>query len=165
MRYSFFKQTNNVTPPPLFSIHNTQNPPNLFLSIRDENQGTRKPRELQKTNEMRDCAMLEAESQGLRRCWADANSTCAFVILLFFSSSTQPSTFLYVDRGLQSPPSPQKQGGGGTLACGWGVGGESQFRRGAYTVVLLICTYFVFWSKRYEYCTAPIRVKGSTPVL
>ena len=40
-------------------------------------------------------------------------------------------------------PSPQKQGGGGTLACGWGVGGKSQFRRGAYTVVLLICTYFV----------------------
>ncbi len=40
-------------------------------------------------------------------------------------------------------PSPQKQGGGGTLACEWGVGGESQFRRGAYTVVLFICTYFV----------------------
>jgi hypothetical protein len=40
-------------------------------------------------------------------------------------------------------PSPQKQGGGGTLACRWGVGGESQFRRGAYTVVLFICTYFV----------------------
>ncbi len=40
-------------------------------------------------------------------------------------------------------PSPQKQGGGGTLACGWGVGGKSQFRRGAYTVVLFICTYFV----------------------
>jgi hypothetical protein len=33
-------------------------------------------------------------------------------------------------------PSPQKQGGGGTLACGWGV-------YGAYTVVLFICTYFV----------------------
>jgi hypothetical protein len=41
-------------------------------------------------------------------------------------------------------PSPQKQGGGGTLACGWGVGGESQFR-GAYTVVLFICTYFVVY--------------------
>ncbi len=40
-------------------------------------------------------------------------------------------------------PSPQKQGGGGTLACGSGVGGESQFRRGAYTMVLFICTYFV----------------------
>jgi hypothetical protein len=40
-------------------------------------------------------------------------------------------------------PSSQKQGGGGTLACGWGVGGESQFRQGAYTVVLFICTYFV----------------------
>ncbi len=39
--------------------------------------------------------------------------------------------------------SPQKQGGGGTLACGWGGGGESQFRRGAYTVVLFICAYFV----------------------
>jgi hypothetical protein len=44
-------------------------------------------------------------------------------------------------------PSPQKQGGGGTLACGWGVGGESQFRRGAYTMVLFICTYFVHHSK------------------
>jgi hypothetical protein len=43
-------------------------------------------------------------------------------------------------------PSPQKQGGGDTLARGWGVGGESQFRRGAYTVVLFICTYFVLCS-------------------
>jgi hypothetical protein len=40
-------------------------------------------------------------------------------------------------------PSPQKQGGGGTLACGWGGWEESQFRRWAYTVVLFICTYFV----------------------
>jgi hypothetical protein len=39
-------------------------------------------------------------------------------------------------------PSPQKQGGGGTLACGWGVGGSPN-SRGAYTVVLFICTYFV----------------------
>jgi hypothetical protein len=46
-------------------------------------------------------------------------------------------------------PPPQKQGGGGTLACGWGVGGESQFRRGAYTVVLFICTYFVTYNKFY----------------
>ncbi len=60
------------------------------------------------------------------------------------------STTVYAPLGLSQPlsrqrvfPSPQKQGGGGTLACGWGVGGESQFRRGAYTVVLFICTYFV----------------------
>ncbi len=46
-------------------------------------------------------------------------------------------------------PSPQKQGGGGTLACGRGVGGESQFRRGAYTVVLFICTYFVGRTQRH----------------
>ncbi len=55
-------------------------------------------------------------------------------------------------------PSPQKQGGGGTLACGWGVGGESQFRRGAYTVVLFICTYFVmpaFFSIRYRWVCQP----------
>jgi hypothetical protein len=49
-------------------------------------------------------------------------------------------------------PSPQKQGGGGTLACGWGVGGESQFRRGAYTMVLFICTYFVI----YTVCIVPV---------
>ncbi len=50
-----------------------------------------------------------------------------------------PNPFL----ACECAPSPQKQGGGGTLACGWGVGGESEFRRGAYTVVLFICTYFV----------------------
>jgi hypothetical protein len=27
-------------------------------------------------------------------------------------------------------PSPQKQGGGGTLACGWGVGGSSNSDEG-----------------------------------
>jgi hypothetical protein len=43
----------------------------------------------------------------------------------------------------ESVPLPPETGGGGTLACGWGVGGKSQFRRGAYTVVLFICTYFV----------------------
>jgi hypothetical protein len=43
-----------------------------------------------------------------------------------------------------SPP-PRNRGGGGTQACGWGVGGgpNSDEGRGAYTVVLFICTYFV----------------------
>jgi hypothetical protein len=60
--------------------------------------------------------------------------------------SVRPSSELGLSQSLSRQrvfPSPQKQGGGGTLACGWGVGGESQFRRGAYTVVLFICTYFV----------------------
>jgi hypothetical protein len=41
-------------------------------------------------------------------------------------------------------PSPQKQGGGGTLACGWGVGGSPNSDE-VHTlhVVLYICTYFV----------------------
>jgi hypothetical protein len=43
-----------------------------------------------------------------------------------------------------SPP-PRNRGGGGTRHTSLRVGGwgESQFRRGAYTVVLFICTYFV----------------------
>jgi hypothetical protein len=40
-------------------------------------------------------------------------------------------------------PSPQKQGGRGHTSLRVGGWGESQFRRGAYTVVLFICTYFV----------------------
>jgi hypothetical protein len=60
--------------------------------------------------------------------------------------SVRPSSELGLSQPLSRQrvfPSPQKQGGGGTLACGWGVGGESQFRRGAYTVVLFLCTYFL----------------------
>ncbi len=42
--------------------------------------------------------------------------------------------------------SPLVHGGRGTLVCGKGVG-EFQFRRGAYTVVLFIYTYFVVRSE------------------
>ncbi len=58
MRYSFCKQTNEFPLfPTFFSIHNTKNLPRV------EKQGTRKPRERQKTNKMSDCAWLKAESQ------------------------------------------------------------------------------------------------------
>ncbi len=40
-------------------------------------------------------------------------------------------------------PSPQKQGGRGHTSLRVGGWGQSQFRRGACTVVLFICTYFV----------------------
>jgi hypothetical protein len=46
-----------------------------------------------------------------------------------------------------SVPLPPETGGRGTLACGWGVGGESQFRRGAtlwyslYVRTLWLCTF------------------------
>jgi hypothetical protein len=83
------------------------------------------------------------------------------------------STTVYAPpRNWDSPPTPHPQASVPPPLCFWGEGntcwrekglGESQFRRGAYTVVLFICTYFVFWSKRYEYCTAPIRVNGSIP--
>jgi hypothetical protein len=41
-----------------------------------------------------------------------------------------------------SVPLPTETGGGGKLACGWGVGGSPN-SEGAYTVVLFLCTYFV----------------------
>ena len=43
----------------------------------------------------------------------------------------------------ESVPLPPETGGRGHTSQGVGVWGESQFRRGAYTVVLFICTYFV----------------------
>ncbi len=53
------------------------------------------------------------------------------------------------------PPPPHRPATVPPPPCFWGGGehsllrkglGESQFRRGAYTVVLFICTYFVPWS-------------------
>ncbi len=47
-----------------------------------------------------------------------------------------------------SVPLPQETGGRGHTSLRVGGWGESQFRRGAYTVVLFICTYFVlFWKQ------------------
>ncbi len=40
-------------------------------------------------------------------------------------------------------PLPPETGGRGHTSLRVGGWGESQFRRGAYTVVLFICTYFV----------------------
>jgi len=42
-----------------------------------------------------------------------------------------------------SVPLPPETGGRGPTSLRVGGWGESQFRRGAYTVVLFICTYFV----------------------
>jgi hypothetical protein len=42
-----------------------------------------------------------------------------------------------------SVPLPPETGGRGHTSLWVGGWGESQFRRGAYTVVLFICTYFV----------------------
>jgi hypothetical protein len=42
-----------------------------------------------------------------------------------------------------SVPLPPETGGRWHTSLRVGVGGESQFRRGAYTMVLFICTYFV----------------------
>ncbi len=42
-----------------------------------------------------------------------------------------------------SVPLPPETGGRGHTSLRGGGLGESQFRRGAYTVVLFICTYFV----------------------
>ncbi len=42
-----------------------------------------------------------------------------------------------------SVPLPPETGGRGHTSLRVGGWGESQFRRGAYTVVLFICTYFV----------------------
>jgi hypothetical protein len=44
-----------------------------------------------------------------------------------------------------SVPLPPETGGRGHTSLRVGGWGESQFRRGAYTVVLFICTYFVHW--------------------
>jgi hypothetical protein len=47
-----------------------------------------------------------------------------------------------------SVPLPPETGGRGHTSLRLGGWGESQFRRGAYTVVLFICTYFVIcWIK------------------
>jgi hypothetical protein len=43
-----------------------------------------------------------------------------------------------------SVPLPPETGGRGHTSLRVGGWGESQFRRGAYTVVLFICTYFVY---------------------
>jgi len=74
---------------------------------------------------------------------ATGGKTC--LPLLYRVEPTAQSTYSVCpssELGLSQPlsrqrvfPSPQKQGEGGTLACGWG---ESQFRRGAYTMVLFI---------------------------
>jgi hypothetical protein len=53
--------------------------------------------------------------------------------------SVRPSSEL----GLGVFPSPPETGGRGHTSLRVGGWGESQFRRGAYTVVLFICTYFV----------------------
>jgi hypothetical protein len=65
------------------------------------------------------------------------------------------STIVYVPRrNWDYPPTPHPQASVPPPPCFWGEGntrwrergwdlGESQFRRGAYTVVLFICTYFV----------------------
>ncbi len=45
-----------------------------------------------------------------------------------------------------SVPLPPETGGRGHTSLRVGGWGESQFRRGAYTVVLFICTYFVIHS-------------------
>jgi hypothetical protein len=45
-----------------------------------------------------------------------------------------------------SVPLPPETGGRGHTSLRVGGWGESQFRRGAYTVVLFICTYFVIFS-------------------
>ncbi len=47
-----------------------------------------------------------------------------------------------------SAPLPPETGGRGHTSLRVGGWGESQFRRGAYTVVLFICTYFVPWSQQ-----------------
>ncbi len=55
------------------------------------------------------------------------------------------STFLYAPTPFSpaSVPLPPETGGRGHTSLRVGGWGESQFRRGAYTVVLFICTYFV----------------------
>ena len=53
LSYSFCKQSNKVYPP--FSPY-IKKSAKSDSSVREEDQGTRKPRERQKTNEMRDCA-------------------------------------------------------------------------------------------------------------
>ncbi len=45
-----------------------------------------------------------------------------------------------------SVPLPPETGGRGHTSLRVGGWGESQFRRGAYTVVLFICTYFVMYT-------------------
>ncbi len=47
-----------------------------------------------------------------------------------------------------SVPLPPETGGRGHTSLRVGDGGESQFQRRAYTMVLFICTYFVV----YTYC-------------
>jgi hypothetical protein len=61
VRYSFCKQTIKAHPPS--SPYITQKIRQILFSCKGENQGTRKPKEQQKTNEMRDSALLKAESQ------------------------------------------------------------------------------------------------------
>jgi hypothetical protein len=59
--YSFCRQSIKVHPPS--SPYITQKIRQISDSaVREEDQGTRTPREQQKTNEMRDCAKLKAES-------------------------------------------------------------------------------------------------------
>ncbi len=48
-----------------------------------------------------------------------------------------------------SVPLPPETGGRGHTSLRMGGWGESQFRRGAYTVVLFICTYFVVVTHEY----------------
>jgi hypothetical protein len=63
------------------------------------------------------------------------------------------------------PPTPHPQASVPPPPCFWGEGhslarkglGESQFRRGAYTVVLFICTYFVGCTL----CVAKLKITGS----
>jgi hypothetical protein len=81
VRYSFCKQTIKVRPPS--SPYITKNIRQILFSCKGENQETRKPREQQKTNEMRDCAELKAESQVFliktRLCIHPLGATIAFV--------------------------------------------------------------------------------------
>jgi hypothetical protein len=49
-----------------------------------------------------------------------------------------------------SVPLPPETGGRGHTSLRVGGWGESQFRRGAYTVVLFICTYFVVSAIEYS---------------
>jgi hypothetical protein len=81
-------------------------------------------------------------------------------LILFISVSAPVTKYVHIKsttvyaprRNWDSPPTPfspasvplpPETGGRGHTSLRVGGWGESQFRRGAYTVVLFICTYFV----------------------
>ncbi len=98
------------------------------------------------------------ELRGLSTKYVHIKSTTVYALRRNWDS---PNPFL----ASESSPPPRNRGEGHTSlrVGGWG---ESQFRRGAYTVVLFICTYFVGLSQWVQlYTGAQITFGDLTPYL